>query len=198
MNHRNVQLKTSSKELIDLTKSLLAIGLAFTIVMNGLKFDISFLISFIISILTVGIGFVLHELAHKIVAQKYHCWAEFRSQDSMLVLAILLSITGFIFAAPGAVMIMGRINKEQNGKISAAGPATNLILAILFLMIAVGNLGILRIIGMYGFTINSWLALFNLIPFGNFDGIKILNWNKMVYGAMAGIALLLVFGSNYF
>ena len=192
-----IHLKTSKKELIDLTKALLAIGLAFTIVMTGLEFNAKFILYFIISILTVGVGFILHELAHKIVAQKYHCWAEFRSEDSMLILAVVLSITGFIFAAPGAVMITGRINKEQNGKISAAGPLMNIIIALFFLAISLTFPGVLKLIGVFGFTINSWLALFNLIPFGNFDGIKILNWSKPVYGVMVAISLLMVFGGNF-
>ena len=51
----------------------------------------------------------------------------------MLVLAILMSFFGFIFAAPGAVVIKASyIHPSKNGKISLAGPLTNIILALLF------------------------------------------------------------------
>ena len=43
---------------------------------------------------------------------------------------------GFVFVAPGAVYIHGNyIKNSENGKISLAGPATNIILALLFLSI---------------------------------------------------------------
>ena len=161
---------------------------------SNLNFSLNFILAFILSALTVGVGFLLHELAHKFVAQKYRCWAEFRAFDQMLFLAILMSFFGVIFAAPGAVMISGHVNKERNGKISAAGPLTNFVLALLFLILATLPLHLfIKNIGSYGFIINAWLGLFNMIPFGNFDGVKILRWNKVVYGVMVafGLALLL-------
>ena len=70
----------------------------------------------------------------------------------------------------------------------------NLGLAFVFLIISLLTSGnILGLIGSYGFMINSWLALFNLIPFGNFDGVKILRWNKAVYFIMVAIALGFMF-----
>ncbi|MBT3406386.1 hypothetical protein HN419_04410 [Candidatus Woesearchaeota archaeon] len=114
-------INTSNIELIALLKSWAAISLAFSIALAGLKFSLGFIIIFLMAAITVGLGFLLHELAHKVVAQKYKCAAEFRSDDKMLILAIVLAFTGFIFAAPGAVLIHGHINKKQNGIISAAG-----------------------------------------------------------------------------
>ena len=32
-----------------------------------------------------------------------------------------------------------------------------------------------------GVQINAWLAFFNLIPWGNFDGYKVFQWNKKVW-----------------
>jgi len=42
-------------------------------------------------------------------------------------------------------------------------------------------------------NINASLALFNLLPFGIFDGAKIIKWNKYTWGAAvlaAGILYL--------
>ena len=53
-----------------------------------------------------------------------------------LILAIVTAAFGFVFAAPGAVYIQGEyISKEENGKISIAGPLINIGLAILFMKI---------------------------------------------------------------
>ena len=194
------KISFSRIELRDLVKSLLVIGLAFTIVESGLDFSAAFLITLIISILTAGMAFLLHELAHKIVAQRYGCWSEFRANDMMLLLTLIASLTlKMVFAAPGAVIINGSLTKKEYGKISAAGPLTNIILSLIFfgLSFLLPN-NILRTIAVVGAQINSWIALFNMIPFGNFDGPKIWSWSKLAYSAMviASIGLMLV--SNLF
>jgi len=184
-------ISTSETELRDLVKAWIAISLAFGIILSGRT---SLYSAIIISSLTVGVGFLFHELGHKLMAQKYGCFAEFRSFDQMLVLAVIMSFFGFVFAAPGAVMISGPVGKRRNGKISMAGPAVNLVLALLFFaLLFVFPDGILKIISYYGFMINTWLALFNMLPFGNFDGKKILVWNKVVYGVMVGVAVIFMF-----
>ena len=112
---------------------------------------------------TVGIGFLLHEIAHKFVAQKYNCWAEFRADNKMLILMILMSFMGFLFAAPGAVMIQGNITKRRNGIISIAGPATNMGLAVIFL--AIFFFTPFKLLGFFGAQVNTFIGLFNLLPF---------------------------------
>ncbi|MBL7054326.1 hypothetical protein ISS05_01045 [Candidatus Woesearchaeota archaeon] len=202
MNHTK-QIKignilTSEIEIRDLIKAWIAISIAFGILIAGTIFSIKFYSSFIIASLTVGVGFLFHELGHKIVAQHYGCFAEFRAFNQMLILAIIMSFFGFIFAAPGAVMISGPVGKKRNGKISLAGPAVNVVLAVLFLAFLLSNPeGIIKTIAFYGFLINTWLALFNMIPFGNFDGAKILRWNKTVYGVFVFFVLVLMFMQSF-
>jgi Zn-dependent protease len=185
--------KTSEIELQDLFK-------AFAIVMsNGMTMQslmsIQFLYDFLIAAFTVGIGFLLHEMGHKIVAQRYGCFAEFRAWNIMLVLAIVMSFTGFIFAAPGAVMISGHVDKVRNGRISLAGPGVNIILALIFLSLITlfGN----NMLFQYGLMINAWLGLFNMIPLGNFDGIKIWRWSKPAYFLIIIAASIIIFGISY-
>lgn len=195
-----MEFKLSQIEKRDLLKAWAAISFAFAILMTGGLAGLmspGFIVAFGISGLTVGAGFVAHELSHKVVAQKYGCWAEFRSFDQMLMLAILFSFFGFILAAPGGVFIKGRISKEQNGKVSAAGIVANIVVASLFLLLLVSVQNpILMAIGGYGLLINSWLALFNLLPFLNFDGKKVLAWNKIAYAVLAIAAIALLYKSS--
>ncbi len=188
-------ISTSETELRDILKAWIAVSVAFAIVMGSGMF--SLYARFIIASLTVGTGFLLHELGHKIVAQRYGCFAEFRSFDNMLLFAIAMSFFGIVFAAPGAVMISGRINNKKNGKISAAGPVVNLVLALIFLSLTFIPLaGIFKHAAYYGFMINSWLGLFNMIPFWLFDGYKILKWSKLAYGSIVAVAFLFILIGN--
>lgn len=191
-------ISTSEREIKDLIKAWIAISAAFAIVMSGSIFSSDFYAKFVIASLTVGIGFLLHEMGHKIVAQRYGCFAEFRSFDNMLILAIAMSFFGVVFAAPGAVMISGRVSKAKNGKISAAGPIVNLILAAIFFVLIFTNFAkLFKEIAYYGFVINSWLALFNMIPFWLFDGYKILKWNKAAYGIIIASAFIFMLLQNF-
>lgn len=184
------KIEVHKREMWEILKAWLIISVAFTIILSSPFFNKitlqGVLIYFVISLLTVGLGFLFHELAHKIVAQKYNCEAEFKADNLMLLLALGMSFLGFVFAAPGAVHIKGYINKVQNGIISLSGPLMNLILALVFLpgMILIDQ-GLLGLFFLYGFIINSWLGLFNMIPVGNFDGSKIYKWNKKIFYAVA-------------
>lgn len=191
-------ITTSEKELKDLIKAWVAISIAFAIVLSKSIFSSDFYAKFVIASLTVGIGFLLHELGHKVVAQRYGCFAEFRSFDNMLLLAIAMSFFGFIIAAPGAVMISGKVNNARNGRISAAGPIVNLVLAFLFLLLTFVELPkLFKDVSYYGFIINSWLALFNMLPFWLFDGYKILKWNKIAYLSIVVIAFAFMLIQNF-
>jgi len=150
-----------------------------------------FPLMFTISLLTVGSGFIFHELAHKFTAQRYGCWAEFRLWTFGLVLAILFTIISggrFIFAAPGAVYIVpaisffsgSMITKRENGLISISGPLMNLLLATMFFPLKYAG-GIIGIIGYLGSQANLLLAGFNLIPIGPFDGYKVFSWNPIIW-----------------
>jgi Zn-dependent protease len=193
-------IATSAIEIRDIIKAWIAVSIAFGILLNGGEvFSSSFLVSFTIAALTVGIGFLLHELAHKIIAQRYGCFAEFRSFDSLLILAIILSLfTPFVFAAPGAVMIFGPVGVRRNGMISVAGPLTNIALALTFLsLLFLSGGGWLSAFLYYGLYINAFLALFNMLPFLNFDGAKVWSWNRGVYFAVVGVAGALMLTLQY-
>ena len=150
-----------------------------------------------IALVTVGPGFVLHELSHKFVARRYGFWAEFRMWPQMLLFAIVLSLSGFLIAAPGATYISGSgISKSENGWISLAGPLTNIAVAAVFLFALAQN-GIWGYVGGVGVWINIWLATFNMIPIGPLDGSKVLRWNKVLWGvSFAALAVAAYYAFN--
>ncbi len=201
--------KFSSNEIKDLIISFFVISLAFAILYSGRNFAmIPNLLPLIM--VGVGLGFILHEIAHKISAMHYGYWAEYKTWMTGLIIAIASSFFGFIFAAPGAVHIYGNyMTDRENGIISLSGPLTNIILAIVFLLLSMFmitsiNTGLLQdewIIAILsltfrlGFSINSFLALFNLIPFSILDGAKIFRWNPLVWLMTAIIAGVMVYSS---
>lgn len=184
---------TSKIEIKHLWWAWLAITVAFANVLNAGGY-VTFPRFFIISGIAVGLGFVCHEMGHKILAQKFGLAAEFRASFQMLIFAVIFAfVFKFVFAAPGAVMIRGRPTTKQNGIISAFGPLTNFFLAMIFLLLSFTGMfsPFMAQLTYFGFIINVWLGLFNLIPVSIFDGRKIWVWNKSAYLALVvfGIAL---------
>ena len=193
-------------EVRDIIIAWLALGTAFSLSIasrtslfgSGSFNETGFVYYLALALLTVGPGFVFHELSHKFVAQRYGFWAEFRMWPMGLVLALLTSLLGFIFAAPGATYISGsNISKQENGKISIAGPAINVVIAALFLPFTFFGTGFLADLGSFGTYINLFLALFNLLPLGPLDGAKVWRWNKLIW-AVAFVPLALVFYYFFF
>ena len=185
---------TSAKELHDLILAWLAVSFAFSLAFGPVFFTASIanlVPSFIISLIVVGTGFVLHELMHKFTAQRFGFWSEFRADYRMLIFSVILAyIIHIVFAAPGATLIYGRgITKKQNGIISAAGPLLNLGLAGIYLPVTLYG-GIIAQIGYYGFVINIWLSAFNLLPISVLDGKKVLAWGVPQYVAIAILPFL--------
>jgi Zn-dependent protease len=132
---------------------------------------------------------------HKAIAERYGITSEFKAFYGMLFFAVIFSFFGFIIAAPGAVEIKKRrLSKEEAGKISLAGPATNIAIGLVFLTLFFIFMpsGLLRTVFIMGLTINALLAVFNLIPFAMFDGKKVYRWNRTVYYVTLGFSLALL------
>jgi Zn-dependent protease len=192
--------KTEAKDLL---LSLIALTVAFSIVgesrLPGAEV-------FLISAIGVGTGFLLHEMAHKYAAQRYGYWAEYRANFTGLIMVVILAFAGFIFAAPGAVMIrkisvapdvwqdpashelLEEKAKREELVISLAGPMTNIVLVFFFfLLMATGatKVGFGASAASFALFINLSLAAFNLLPFGPLDGKKVFDSNRMVWAIVA-------------
>src|SRR3989338_9203171 len=182
-------------ELSHIIISVVTVSIAFAIAWTGMtEFTPEFASVFVLILVTVGSGFILHELAHKYVAIRYGAYAEYRSWTLGLVLSVAMAaFLGFVFAAPGAVYIYGRnLTKEQNGKIALAGPATNAVLAVVFIAIAFFEPS-LSGLAKTGASVNAFLGLFNLIPVFPLDGSKVMAWSSGIWLSAVAVLASLMF-----
>lgn len=191
--------RSSKREIGHLAVAILlvvGVGLSYTglpgFMSGGHAVDYTMLIGFVA---LFSASFFIHEMAHKLVAQKEGYWAEFRLTLVGAALT-LLSIMPIFFKiiSPGAVMISGAANKQHIGRISIAGPATNIALSTIFLGVSILVPGYSSIM-LLGAAFNSWIALFNLIPYGIFDGLKIFAWSKRIWVLAFGASLALTVAS---
>jgi len=195
----------SRRELIDFAVAWVALSVAFTLLLTGVPRGGSAAPGqtvlgplaaallgppMAISLVGVGVAFVLHELAHKVVAVRFGQIAEFRASYEMLLLAVLSALAGFLVAAPGAVHHRGRLTARQRGLIALSGPVTNLLLVAPFWALALTD-GLVGRIGIVGVFANAVLAAFNLVPYGPLDGATVRAWDARVHAvALAGTGAL--------
>jgi len=208
----------------DLIIAWLALSCAFTLVFSGLQIGKNvagisvqlILINLVVALIIVAVSFIFHEMAHKYTAIHFGYWAEFRKSTPMLLVSLAIAvITGFVFAAPGATLIntAGKeMTKKENGIISVAGPVSNLVLIIPFVILMIAGIitggavssgsegfimyytaqGFCFYLGYTGLMVNAMLALFNMIPAGPLDGKKILKWSPAVFAVVLILAVLVV------
>nr|ANV78913.1 hypothetical protein [uncultured Candidatus Thalassoarchaea sp.] len=188
----------SKIEIQHLTQATMAFTLALAFmasqgIFGAIGNPTNFIYSGVLYFIALTPAFLLHEIAHKIVARKYGCWAEFRANPAGLRFGVILAaILGIVFMAPGAVMVSGRTTKTQFGRIALAGPVTNISLWCLGIFIAflMGGLNLhldsMIRIWLWG---NSILAAFNMLPFGPLDGKKIKTWSETTFYIWLTISL---------
>jgi Zn-dependent protease len=128
----------------------------------------------------ITISFFTHEIAHKVTAQRRGLWAEFRLTLWGAILTCISILLPFKIISPGAVMISGPANMEDIGKISVAGPLTNIVFSTVFLGLTFAHTPYSGIFAIGAFF-NGYIAVFNLIPMGILDGFKIFKWNKTIW-----------------
>ncbi len=199
-----VTIRFSRHELTHIGVAVAFLTVAFTLVLNDpggfgprdviARFNAPWT-AYVASLIAVSSGFVLHELGHKVLAQRYGFWAEFRGQFRGLVMSLAIAAgTGFLFAAPGAVLIWGRVDAKQNALISLMGPGINFVIALLalpFTFVADDSAFLPHTMGVVA-QVNALLCVFNMLPILNLDGRKIWYWSKVLYIASMALAVALL------
>ena len=180
-------------EIRDLIIAFIVISIAFAISNVGLNVH-GFISILPIVMVGAGIGCLLHEVGQKYVAMKYGYQAEFKAWPLGLVIALATAFIGWVFAAPGSTQVYSdNVSDEMNGKISIAGPMANMALAVIF--IAIATLTLIYLISTVGFSVNSFLATFNLLPLYSLDGTKVLKWNIKYWIIIFAIAVIMLLTS---
>lgn len=214
---RYVGVSTSKQEVLQ-------IGIAYVVLTVDLLiiFSQSSILSGLVYAVTPGIaavaavaaltGFLAHELAHKIVAQRRGFWAEFRMWPAGLALSFVTALIGFLWGAPGATVVSGMSESDRAdwGKTSVAGPLTNVAFGLAFFAAGFAwfergwGVGAVYWIFMLAW-INGWFGTFNLVPVGPLDGRKVLRWNRAVWvgaiaftGSVAAFSLLAALSMEFF
>jgi len=183
------KLYFSRREIVNLLISIFLVGAIY--ISNYFFLIISYnRIALILSILIGSIlAFILHELAHKFTAINYGLRAEYTT-SKMGILLTAISIIPFLpirIIAPGYVKIVSyKYDKNIYGKIALAGPLTNIILAILFILLSKIHYSL-----MLASLINIDIAFFNIMPFPILDGSHIIKWNIKIW-ILAMISTLLL------
>jgi len=124
---------------------------------------------------------ILHELAHKFVAMGFGFTATFQLFYFGLILGVFLKLISspLIIIAPGYVvpsLALANFPLEYR-LVALAGPLTNLVLYLIAVLILKFNQNLSKkqlILLHLTKKINIILFLFNMIPFGPFDGAKVL------------------------
>jgi Zn-dependent protease len=95
-------------------------------------------------------------------------------------------------------MISGFADREKMGRTAFAGPVVNVVItaALLLVLPALGSGWMFQAI-LAGASINSFLALFNLIPFAIFDGRKVYVWNRKLWAMLFVISLGMTIYTNF-
>lgn len=188
-------------EIRDLIIAFIILTISFAI--SNAESNIHTFIS-ILPIIMVGvaIGSLVHELGHKFVAMKYGYQAEFKAWPLGLLITFASAFIGIVFAFPGSLQTdADNISDEINGKIAIAGPMDNMVLALISIAIAAlifplkpySNIfTLIYLICTVGFSVNSFLATFNLLPFYTLDGVKVLKWNAKIWIIIFAIAVIML------
>src|SRR3989344_1436052 len=190
------KLQFTKMELRDIAIATLVLTLIFSFsAYPSISLSVDRLIPAFIVVVT---AFILHEMAHKFMAIKYRCDAYFKIWPQGLLLGLLTMFLPFKFVAPGATVIHphrhgrwmfkeSRLTVKEVGVIGAVGPMVNIVLALIFLPFA--GLSLFNTL----FSINAYLAFFNLLPIPPLDGSKVIAWTPWMWFFMIVLSGILSF-----
>lgn len=154
--------------------------------------------------LIFGISFITHELSHLQTGKHFNFQSRFCLTKVGVKATLKWALIGFPFGLPGAAVSVGvdpANDEDKMGWIKIAGPFSNFVLGVIFMIIAFiipnDSLINLEMIFVQASSLNFVLGIFNMIPrevkgFA-LDGKFIIKWNKPWYFTLlAGLLMGLI------
>jgi len=198
---RTVSRKIAMKEVAQLAVSVILVSLVgLSLIGYG---SILFISPYLITLYIAGfaLSYLLHELAHRIVARRNNVKAYFKLDPigSLLTLVSAIPMLPIKFIAPGAVVLTSPTTMKVVGSTAFWGPATNIVISIILYISSIISRSIfisplLSAILLILAKFNAFIAFFNLLPFGPLDGLKIIKWSitRWIVAIVLAVILLIL------
>ena len=119
---------TEKRDLIIGTSIFVLVEMSFAIYYTNTLIEL-----LILGILTIPL-WLFHELAHKFVAQGNGLISDFRLDPNMALFSLFSILLPIKIIAPGVVLSSGEYRLDTAGRISIAGPLTNILIGGIFLV----------------------------------------------------------------
>ena len=167
---------TEKRDLIIGTSIFVLVEMSFAIYYTNTLIEL-----LILGILTIPL-WLFHELAHKFVAQGNGLISDFRLDPNMALFSLFSILLPIKIIAPGVVLSSGEYRLDTAGRISIAGPLTNILIGGIFLVFSAfmpvnWAVVIFSLVSYFSF----YLAWFNMLPFNGLDGAKVLRWSQSIF-----------------
>ena len=192
-----MMVKFRKRELKDIIITIAFISILFSVHMYfNYKFTLNdFIVVLPIALIVFVVSLLAKIYTHKMTALKFKYTVEYNKWGYGLIFSLLTFIFSVMIITPGYMDYgaYGRMADDKHkGIISLSGNITSIILSIIFLLLVLilkeftivsstDTLGVLLLLSIMAFKINSFMAFFNLIPFYMLDGINVINWDRKVW-----------------
>jgi Zn-dependent protease len=183
--------------------TLLVMGVGLSLLGIGIDINVYDIYYIVLISLGFALSFLIHELAHRFVGLRRGYLARFKLNTIGVIVTAVSIFLPIKFVAPGAVVIRGFSSLRDLCIVALAGPLANILLAlgILPLSIILSGYSVMVVLGLRTLgLLNAYIALFNLIPLGPLDGLKIFSYSKAYWITLFGlsVALFIIFNYGFF
>ncbi len=197
-------IKTASRKrtIREATHIVLSVLLVSLVGLSLIGYDVLFRINLYIIIVYItgfALSYLMHELAHRIVARRNNVRAYFKLDPvgSMLTLVSAIPMLPIKFISPGAVVLAAPTTLKVIGSTAFWGPATNIIISTVLYILSIISAPVLLSPWLSSILLilskfNAFIAFFNLLPFGPLDGLKIIRWSLPRWAVAIALSIVLL------